>query len=103
MKTALKLLTTYLGIKKHYSVLLKTGFAIFEKSFFLRHSAVVASRPPSGHHHSRAASKLPAGRGTPALHLNEAAGGSCCDAGLGLVWQCYCIYMTLVCLIQTKN
>ena len=41
-------------------------------------------------------------RGTPALHLNEAADGSCCDAGLGLVWHCYCIYMTFVCLIQ-KN
>ena len=41
-------------------------------------------------------------RGTPALHLNEPAGGSCCDAGLGLVWHCYCIYMTFVCLIQKK-
>ena len=41
-------------------------------------------------------------RGTPALHLNELAGGSCCDAGLGLVWRCYCIYMTFVCLIK-KN
>ena len=40
-------------------------------------------------------------RGTPALHLNEPAGGSCCD-GQGLVWYCYCIYMTFVCLIQKK-
>ena len=32
------------------------------------------------------------------MHLNEPAGGSCCVAGLGLVWYCYCIYMTLVCL-----
>ena len=42
-------------------------------------------------------------RGTPALHLNEAADGSCCDAGLGLVWRCYWIYMSFVCLIQKKN
>merc|ERR1712218_593887 len=42
-------------------------------------------------------------RGTPALHLNEAANGSCCDAGLGLVWRCYWIYMSFVCLIQKKN
>ena len=28
-------------------------------------------------------------RGTSALHLNEPAGGSCCGAGLGLVWHCY--------------
>ena len=42
-------------------------------------------------------------RGTPALHLNEPAGGSYYDAGLGLVWYCYCIYMTLVCLIQKNN
>ena len=41
-------------------------------------------------------------RGTPALHLNEPAGGSCCDAGLGLVWYYYCIYMTFVCLIKKK-
>ena len=41
-------------------------------------------------------------RGTPALHLNEAADGSCCDAGLGLVWRCYWIYMSFVCLIQKK-
>ena len=41
-------------------------------------------------------------RGTPALHLNEPPGGSCCGAGLGLVWYCYCIYMTFVCLIQKK-
>ena len=41
-------------------------------------------------------------RGTPALHLNEAADGSCCDAGLGLVWRCHWIYMSFVCLIQ-KN
>ena len=41
-------------------------------------------------------------RVTPALHLNEPAGGSCCDAGLGLVWYYYCIYMIFVCLIQ-KN
>ena len=42
-------------------------------------------------------------RGTPALHLNEAADGSCCDAGLGLVWRCYWIYMSFVCLIKTKK
>ena len=36
------------------------------------------------------------------MHLNEPAGGSCCDAGLGLVWHCYCIYITFVCLIQKK-
>ena len=42
-------------------------------------------------------------RGTPALHLNEAADGSCCDAGLGLVWRCYWIYIPFVCLIQKKN
>ena len=42
-------------------------------------------------------------RGTPALHLNEAADGSCCDAGLGLVWHCYWIYMSFVCLIPKKN
>ena len=42
-------------------------------------------------------------RGTPALHLNEAADGSCCDAGLGLVWRCYWIYMSFVCLIPKKN
>ena len=41
-------------------------------------------------------------RGTPALHLNEAADGSCCDVGLGLVWRCYWIYMSFVCLIQKK-
>ena len=41
-------------------------------------------------------------RGTPALHFNEAADGSCCDAGLGLVWRCYWIYMSFVCLIQKK-
>ena len=41
-------------------------------------------------------------RGPPALHLNEPAGGSCCDAGLGFVWHCYCIDMTFVCLIQKK-
>ena len=41
-------------------------------------------------------------RGTPALHLNEPAGGSCFDVCLGLVWHCYCIYMTYVCLIQKK-
>ena len=41
-------------------------------------------------------------RGTPALHLNEPAGGSCCDVGLGFVWHCYCIYMTFDCLIQKK-
>jgi len=35
--------------------------------------------------------------------LNEAADGSCCDAGLGLVWHCYWIYMSFVCLIQKKN
>ena len=28
--------------------------------------------------------------------------GSCCVAGLGLVWYCYCIYMTFVCLSQKK-
>ena len=39
-------------------------------------------------------------RGTPALHLNEPADGSCCDAGLGLVWRCYWIYMSFVCLIK---
>merc|ERR1712237_158638 len=43
------------------------------------------------------------GRGTPALYLNEAADGSCCDAGRGLVWHCYWIYMSFVCLIQKKN
>ena len=41
-------------------------------------------------------------RGTPAPHLNEPAGGSCCDAGLGLVWRCNWIYMSFVCLIQKK-
>ena len=35
--------------------------------------------------------------------MNEAADGSCCDAGLGLVWRCYWIYMSFVCLIQKKN
>ena len=34
--------------------------------------------------------------------MNEAADGSCCDAGLGLVWGCYWIYMSFVCLIK-KN
>ena len=29
--------------------------------------------------------------------------GSCCDAGLGLVWRCYWIFMSFVCLIQEKN
>ena len=28
--------------------------------------------------------------------------GSCCVAGLGLVWYCYCICMTFVCLSQKK-
>ena len=28
--------------------------------------------------------------------------GSCCVAGLVLVWYCYCIYMTFVCLSQKK-
>ena len=42
-------------------------------------------------------------RGTPALHLNEAADGSCCDAGLSLVWRCYWIFMSFVCLIPPKN
>ena len=37
------------------------------------------------------------------MHLNEAADGSCCDAGLSLVWSCYWIYMSFVCLIQKKN
>ena len=41
-------------------------------------------------------------KGTLALHLNEPAGGSCCDAGLGFIWHCYCIYMTFVCL-KKKN
>ena len=39
-------------------------------------------------------------RGTPALHLNEPAGGSCCDAGRGFVWRCYFIDMTCICLIK---
>ena len=42
-------------------------------------------------------------RGTLALHLNEAADGSCRYAGLGLVWHCYWIYMSFVCLIPQKN
>ena len=41
-------------------------------------------------------------RGTPALHLNEPTGGSCCSPNLGLVWHCYCIFFTFVCLIQKK-
>ena len=41
-------------------------------------------------------------RVTPALHMNEPAGGRCCDAGLGLLWHCYCIFMTFVCLIPKK-
>ena len=27
----------------------------------------------------------------------------CCGAGLGLVWCCYWIYMSFVCLIQKEN
>ena len=29
--------------------------------------------------------------------------GSCCDAGLGFVWHCYCIDMTFVCLNPQKR
>ena len=49
------------------------------------------------------AGKAKCQRGTPALHLNEAADGSCCDAGLGLVWHCYWIYMSFISLIPKKN
>ncbi len=37
------------------------------------------------------------------LYWKEPSGGSCCGAGLGLVWHCYCIFFTFVCLIQKKN
>ena len=46
----------------------------------------------------------PSARGTPALHLNELADGSCYGAGLCLVWHCYCyciallLYIAFVCL-----
>ena len=34
--------------------------------------------------------------------MNEAEDGSC-DDGLGLVWHCYWIFMSFICLIQKKN
>ena len=33
-------------------------------------------------------------RGAPVLHFNEPAEGSCFATGLGLVWHCYCIFLT---------
>ena len=45
--------------------------------------------------------------GFPTIPLQErntspAFEWSSCDAGLGLVWRCYWIYMSFVCLIQKK-
>ena len=42
-------------------------------------------------------------RGSPAQHLNEPAGGSCCGAGLGLVWYCCCVFLKFVCLTPKKG
>ena len=42
-------------------------------------------------------------RGTPALHLNEPAGRSCCGAGLGLVWYCYCVFLKFICLTKKMD
>ena len=42
-------------------------------------------------------------RGTPALHLNGPAGGSCSGAGLGLVWYWYCVFLKFVCSTPKKE